>query len=436
MNKDKEHNQLVPELRFSEFDEDWENEPFSKVYSFKITNSFSRNKLNYEEGEVKNIHYGDIHTKFSTLFSITKECVPFINQDVPIDRIDEENYCVEGDIVIADASEDLGDIGKSIEIVNLNNERLLAGLHTFLARQIEPKLIIGFGGHLFKSKGIRKQIKREAQGSKVLGISKGRISSIEIYYPKDKKEQQKIAATLTSLDNLIAAENEKLEALQAHKKGLLQQLFPAKGEKVPKVRFGEFSGEWEETTLSKLGKLVNGLTYKPEDTREKGLLVLRSSNVREGLIDFEDCVFVRTDIKGANLSKPNDILICVRNGSKRLIGKNALIPKEMPVSTHGAFMTVFRANSPKFIFQLFQTADYNRQVKADLGATINSINGKNFLKYKFRIPKDANEQQKIANCLSSLDALIAAQSEKIEALKEHKKGLMQQLFPNLNMKRS
>jgi len=92
-------------------------------------------------------------------------------------------------------------------------------------------------------------------------------------------------------------------------------------------------------------------------------------------------------------------------------------------------LTVFRTKIPEFVFQLFQTDLYNNQVMAGLGATINSINGKDLLKYKFPIPKNPREQQKIASCLSTLDEIIAAQSEIIEQLKQHKKGLMQRLLP-------
>lgn len=200
---------------------------------------------------------------------------------------------------------------------------------------------------------------------------------------------------------------------------------------IPELRFPIFKneGEWEVEELNKLGELINGLTYSPDDVSDKGLLVLRSSNIQNGMIELNDCVYVREDIKGANLSKPNDILVCVRNGSKNLIGKNAIIPKGLPLSTHGAFMTVFRANNPEFVFQLFQTDFYDTQVKADLGATINSINGKNFLKYEFPIPKNPKEQEKIASCLSSLDETIKAHSQKLEVLNDHKKGLMQNLFP-------
>lgn len=243
-------------------------------------------------------------------------------------------------------------------------------------------------------------------------------------------EQQKIADCLASIDEQIALEAKKLATLKTHKKGLMQQLFPAEGETMPQLRFPEFrdAGEWEEKELGQLGELVSGLTYSPEDVRNVGLLVLRSSNVKNGVITLDDNVYVRDDIKGANLSRPNDILICVRNGSKSLIGKNALIPAGMPTCTHGAFMTIFRTVSTKFIFQLFQTEAYEKQVAADMGATINSINGNQLKKYKFFIPKSL-EQKRIADCLGSLDDAIAVQSQKLNTLKLHKKGLMQQIFP-------
>ncbi len=248
----------------------------------------------------------------------------------------------------------------------------------------------------------------------------------------DEAEQQKIADCLDSADALIAAQRRKVEALKALKKGLLQQLFPEEGETQPRLRFPEFKGmgEWEEVRLNSLGTLVSGLTYSPDDVREEGLLVLRSSNIQGGKIDLTDCVYVDPNIRGANLSIPNDILVCVRNGSTALIGKTALIPDGMPLCTHGAFMTVFRAHAPNFVIQLFKTSRYRKQVAGDLGATINSINGAQFLRYKFFVPKPP-EQQRIADCLASLDDLIAAETRKLDTLKTHKSGLMQQLFPKI-----
>ena len=110
---------LVPKLRFPEFVEDgeWIETKLSNIYHFLVTNSFSRAQLNYKEGIVKNIHYGDIHTKFSTQFDISKEQVPFINPSIPLANIKAQNYCKVTDILFADASEDTKDIGKRIEII-------------------------------------------------------------------------------------------------------------------------------------------------------------------------------------------------------------------------------------------------------------------------------------------------------------------------------
>src|SRR5690606_3301308 len=100
-------------LRFPGFEGEWDTRKLGEIMDFKVTNSFSRDNLNYESGTTKNIHYGDIHTKFQTLFDVTNEIVPFINVEIDVSRISNENYCREGDIIFADASEDLNDVGKS-----------------------------------------------------------------------------------------------------------------------------------------------------------------------------------------------------------------------------------------------------------------------------------------------------------------------------------
>lgn len=278
---------------------------------------------------------------------------------------------------------------------------------------------------------LKKHITSGARSNGLLNVSKDQFYGVGIPMPLPD-EQQKIADCLSSLDELIAAQMRKVETLKSYKRGLMQQLFPREGETLPRLRFPEFRNapEWKETTLASLGELVSGLTYSPEDVRESGLLVLRSSNIQNAEIALDDNVYVTPDIKGANLVKPNDILICVRNGSKTLIGKSALIPEGMQLCTHGAFMTVFRAHAPQFAFQLMQSALFHKQVAADLGATINSINGSKLLKYRFVVP-GPSEQNRIADSLSSLTARIAAEAKNLIGLKAQKKGLLQQLFPSL-----
>lgn len=203
---------------------DWEEKKLGEVFTLKTTNSFSRDDLNYTSGIVKNIHYGDIHTKFAAVFDIGKEIVPFINGDISLKKVPDENYCRKGDLVFADASEDYADVGKCIEIVDLRGEKVLAGLHTLLARPQINKFAPGFGAYSMKSWSCRWQIMRESQGTKVLGISAGRLSKITLQLPS-VPEQQKIADFLTAIDRKIDLVNTQLEKTKTFKKGLLQQMF-------------------------------------------------------------------------------------------------------------------------------------------------------------------------------------------------------------------
>lgn len=435
MNKE---NKILPELRFPEFQKagSWEIEPFSVLYSFFGTNSFTRDNLNYNEGSVKNIHYGDIHTKFSTLFDITKEIVPFVDSSLALEKIKLECYCKEGDVIFADASEDMKDVGKSIEIINLNNEKLLSGLHTLLARQKKGKLRIGFSGHLFMSPNIRTQIQREAQGAKVLGISATRLSNINVFYPIDKKEQQKIASCLSSLDELMAAETQKLDALKDHKKGLMQQLFPAEGETVPKLRFKEFenSGEWKEMLLRDAVNFYSGGTPS-KDIKEfwdGEIPWISASSMHETVIEKSDLNITDLAVKnGASIAKKGVLLILVRG---------SMLFKRIPIcitTRDVAFNQDVKSLDLKkdiinlfFLYLLISHESNLLETVSATGIGAGKLDTEDLKKLVIHVPLK-QEQLKIASCLSSLDEQIAAQAQKIEALKEHKKGLMQGLFPSI-----
>ena len=183
------------ELRFkdatgSDFP-DWEEKKLGELFKWVRTNSLSRESLSLETGSIQNIHYGDIHKKFKSQFKLSNEEVPYIINEILASNIDVEDFCRIGDLVIADASEDYADIGKAIEIIEVEPNKLVAGLHCFIARPKE-KLIIGYSGYSFQSENVRKQIKKIAQGISVLGISKTNLGYTIFPYPKPE-EQQKIA---------------------------------------------------------------------------------------------------------------------------------------------------------------------------------------------------------------------------------------------------
>ncbi|WP_354624255.1 restriction endonuclease subunit S [Psychromonas sp. MME2] len=202
---------------------EWRNVKIVDMFDFITTNSFSRALLNHTNGSVRNIHYGDIHTKLPSHIDLKQVSLPFINPDVDIKKIVGVNYCKDGDLIIADASEDYKDIGKAIELVNIEDSVVLAGLHTFLLRPKE-KCAIGYLGYCLQNYYVRKQMMRLATGVSVLGLSKTSLCEVEIPIPCFE-EQEKIVTFLNLLDKKTKLTDSVVKNSQQLQKGLLQQMF-------------------------------------------------------------------------------------------------------------------------------------------------------------------------------------------------------------------
>ena len=198
---------------------------------------------------------------------------------------------------------------------------------------------------------------------------------------------------------------------------------------VPHLRFPEFSGEWKKHSLGEIGETIIGLTYKPSDVVDNnGIIVFRSSNIKNGMIDYSDLVRVNKHIKDKIITKENDILVCARNGSQRLIGKNAIIKQEDANNTFGAFMMVYRANDTPFILPLLSTKKYFSQVGENLGARINQITTSDFNGFEFYFPENHAERTKIAELFRLLDERIATQNKIIEDLKKLKSAIIHRCY--------
>lgn len=224
-------------------------------------------------------------------------------------------------------------------------------------------------------------------------------------------EQQKIADCLSSIDDLITAQTHKLATLKTHKKGLMQHLFPAEGETLPKLRFPEFqdAGEWEEKRMEDVAPLQRGFDL-PSDQIIQGSIPVVYSN---GIQNFHN--------------KRMAIAPGLVTGRSGTIGKIHFIEEGdyWPHNT-SLWVTSFKGNFPKFIYYLYNAIGMNRFAS---GSGVPTLNRNYVHAFQVCLPPSVGEQQKIANCLSSLDDLITAQTQKLATLKTHKKALMQQLFP-------
>src|SRR5574340_237470 len=198
--------------------------------------------------------------------------------------------------------------------------------------------------------------------------------------------------------------------------------------KSPQLRFEGFTDDWEVRKLTDVTYSYSGLTYSPTDVQDKGTFVLRSSNVKNDQLIDADNVYVNPDIVNSNNVKVGDVIVVVRNGSRSLIGKHAIVNKEMPHTVIGAFMSAFRGENGDYINALLSTNNFQKEVHKSLGATINQITGKDFSMMNFLTPK-LEEQEKIGSFFKQLDNTIALHQRKLDLLKEQKKGYLQKMFP-------
>ncbi len=191
---------------------------------------------------------------------------------------------------------------------------------------------------------------------------------------------------------------------------------------------GVIPEDWGVVCLGDIGQSLIGLTYSPKNVSDDGVLVLRSSNVQNGRLAYEDSVFVKMELPDRVMVKEGDILICVRNGSRQLIGKCALIDKDAQGFAFGAFMSVYRTEASGFVFYQFQSDVIQLQINETMGATINQITNRDLSGFRIMIPNSNLEQTAIANVLSDSDALIDALEQLIAKKQAIKSGTMQQLL--------
>lgn len=419
-----------PKLRFKADGEkpfpDWEKSKFSDVFDNINNSTFSRDCLNYVDGNVKYIHYGDILTTFDSTVNAEASNVPYVNKDIDCQKY---QLLADGDIIVADTAED-DTVGKSVEITNTSNVKLISGLHT-IACHPKLKFASGYLGYYMNSNPYHNQLRPYMQGIKVTSISKANIALTNVSIPS-LPEQQKIAFLFTELDKLIQSAEKELEGYRELKQGMLQKMFPKRGETVPEIRFPEFTGDWKQC---KLGDIYNSIGNAFVGTStpyyvEQGHFYLESNNVKDGQINHNSEVFINDEFYEKQKDKwlhPGD-MVMVQSGH---VGHAAVIPEELN-NTAAHALIMFRNPKeeiePYFLNYEYQTDKAKKKIEnITKGNTVKHILSSDMQEFVVDTPK-YEEQKMIADYFRNIDRLIALQQKELDGYKELKKGLLQQMF--------
>ena len=250
-------------------------------------------------------------------------------------------------------------------------------------------------------------------------------------------EQERIAifldAKCAEIDKVVEQTRATIEEYKKLKQAIITEAV-TKGVRGPRPMkpsgvewMGDIPEEWCMKRFKYLGTYRNGLTYKPEELSDSGMLVLRSSNIQNGQIALEDNVYVDSVIKDELKVRKGDILICSRNGSRELIGKNAIIKDDMDAS-FGAFMMIFRSNSPEYMRYILNSSVFSYYLASFFTATINQLTANNFGNMKVPFCSNLEEQKGIIDFLDAkcaeIDRIIGKKELLIEELGSYKKSLI------------
>ncbi|WP_069130043.1 restriction endonuclease subunit S [Rhodohalobacter halophilus] len=408
--------------------EEWGIHRFDKVFDFKKSYSFSRNDLTFEEdeGDTFYIHYGDIHSKFDTLILHLHEEnhaeIPLLKQSSKPEK--DLIYLEEGDLVIADASEDYEGVGECIEIGELTNSKnLIAGLHTIVARDKNGKTADRYRAYILKNWPVAKELKKIATGISVFGISKGNLSKLRIPLPS-LPEQKKIADILSTWDRAIETLDRLIAKKEELKKGLMQQLLTGK------KQFPGFEGEWREVRFKDVVKIdAKSLNSKTSPDYEFEYISL--SDVENGHIsnDLEVYEFKDAPSRAKRIVSEGDILMATVRPNLQAFAMAKKEHNGKIASTGFAVLTPKKNFNIRYLYHYLYSHHISGQFYAlTVGSNYPAINSSDVKKLKIRLPADNEEINKIESVLTNIDKEIKSLEKNKELLVIQKKGLMQQLL--------
>lgn len=407
----RENRTLTPKLRFPEFrrEKGWEQTTLGSEVQFYKGRGVSKAEVDLS-GSRACIRYGELYTRYGEVINEVHSRTNSPESGLFLSR--------QNDVIIPASGETKEDIATA-SCVMLDGAALGSDLNVLRTRHNGVFLSYFING------ARRREIAKVAQGDTVVHLYPSNLEQVAIAFPLPA-EQQKIADCLTSLDELIAAQGRKVEALKVHKKGLMQQLFPREGDTLPRLRFRDFrkAGGWEER---RAGTLFANRVNKGEDG-----LPIYSVTMHDGMVrrdSFDRDFYDIEEAAGNKKACQNDIAY---NMMRMWQGALGVAPEDCLVSP--AYVVLAPQNNvvSRFFEYLFKLpASLRLLTSHSRGLTKDRLRlyYDDFARIPLRCP-GRREQRRIVDCLSSLDARIAAEASKLASLKTHKTGLMQQLFPS------
>jgi len=329
----------------------------------------------------------------------------------PIPRV----WC-SNPIKIAERDDILISVRAPIGDTNIATEKCCIGRGLASIRPIDESINLKYLYYLINSK--YNELNKYGTGSTFKAITKDNLCNLKCNSIPDIEEQTIIANRLDNVSQIIEIKKEQIENLDSIIKSQFVEMFgdPIENPKNNKI-----------VKLSDIAEYWNGLTYKPTDVNKEGTIVLRSSNIQNSQLDYEDIVRVSCNIKEKQYVKDNDILMCSRNGSARLVGKVAVIKDTQERMTFGAFMMIIRSEYYPYLFSYFQTDAFRNQIKSGATTTINQITGNMLNRIKLPLP-DMKDINKFADFVKQIDKQKFEIENSLKEMQELYESLMEKYF--------
>ena len=397
----------VPNLRFPEFQGEWEKCKVSDLLDFYSTNSLSWDKLEYGTTNIQNLHYGLIHVGLPTMVDIEKDNLPnIIDGNVP------KNYelCKEGDIVFADASEDTNEVAKAVEYYNLNGKKVVCGLHTIHGRDNKNKTVVGYKGYAFSSMSFHHQIRRIAQGTKIYSINTKNFSECYVGIPS-KEEQQKIADLLRLIDERIATQNKIIEDLKKLKSAIIEMEYSHMTKSISHI--GDFI---EQTSKRNKGCVIQNV-----------LSVSNSQGFIQQSEQFENRIVASDNTSNYKIVEKNDFAF---NPARINVGSIARLTT-FEKGIVSPMYICFRAKDnlyPEYLDYYFESKHFFTEIQKRLeGSVRQCLSFDGLCNIPLCVPT-VKIQQRIGKRLSALVQEIKLEFDFLGLLQKQKRFLLYQMF--------